>query len=396
MLFCRDKKKKKKKAKHMSEVLKDWRMTVTALVVVAGTYYWLASRPKRTAAAPKAGDTKMKKVFCVEPNADMNKVKLETQTVPVPKLKSGQVLVKMAAAPVNPSDYGAWLAKQEGVTYPKAIGNEGSGTVVASGGGFLAGRLVGKNVGVVAQSTGSFAEYVVTDAMTGAFPLSTDVDVKDAASFFVNPYTAVAILDTVTSTHGKKAFVHTAAASQLGIMMQKLALTKGITIINVVRRQEQADALKKLGPGVQVVLQAGADWETHLKAKIDEFKVSIAFDCIAGDMTGTLIGLLPNRGTCYVYGGLSKQPVGNIHPRELIYRSKQVKGFLLPHWLQQGGMISTLRRINWSSKVVNSGLKKGGWAESKFSDASLDSWETDFLRQYNETGFTGAKLRITF
>ena len=107
----------------------------------------------------------------------------------MPKPRSGELLIKVAAAPINPSDYGVWRnSKPE--RCPLAIGNEGSGVVVASGGGsarIVAG--VGSKVGFVnlPKGQGAYSEYVTVSAMTGTFPLPADLDVELAASFFVNP-----------------------------------------------------------------------------------------------------------------------------------------------------------------------------------------------------------------
>ena len=107
----------------------------------------------------------------------------------MPKPRSGELLIKVAAAPINPSDYGVWRnSKPE--RCPLAIGNEGSGVVVASGGGsarIVAG--VGTKVGFVnlPKDQGAYSEYVTVSAMTGTFPLPADLEVELAASFFVNP-----------------------------------------------------------------------------------------------------------------------------------------------------------------------------------------------------------------
>ena len=131
----------------------------------------------------------MKRLVLTTPDEDMSKVVLSVEEVPVPKPRSGELLIKVAAAPINPSDYGVWRnSKPE--RCPLAIGNEGSGVVVASGGGsarIVAG--VGSKVGFVnlPKGQGAYSEYVTVSAMTGTFPLPADLDVELAASFFVNP-----------------------------------------------------------------------------------------------------------------------------------------------------------------------------------------------------------------
>uniref|UniRef100_A0A0G4FIV1 Enoyl reductase (ER) domain-containing protein n=1 Tax=Chromera velia CCMP2878 TaxID=1169474 RepID=A0A0G4FIV1_9ALVE len=351
--------------------------------------FFVFSGAATTKDAPASGAT-MKKIFLKSPNADMNKVELEVKNVPIPRLKKGQVLVKVSAAPVNPSDYGVWITSEGG----RAIGNEGSGVVVASGGGFVARRMVGKTVGFVAQETGSYGEYSVVDALKGCFPLSS-APVEDCASFFVNPFTVIAMIHTAQKIHKTNVFIHTAAASQLGQMMVKLCKTMDVKVVNLVRRREQVKLLKDLGAEI-VVCQEDSDWEEQLKNLISKMKIKVAFDCIGGKMSGQLVSMLPPKSTTYVYGGLAKEPVGGVPIVDLIYRKKQVKGFLLTHWLLDGGILGTLSRVRFALKLVDDGLKKGGWAESQFVDCRPEEMQKEFLKMWNGGGFTGAKLRIRF
>ena len=156
---------------------------------------------------------------------DYKSCRLAVETVPTPVPRSGQVLVKMAAAPLNPSDYGAWKKSGEGPAGnaakdggPRPIGLEGSGVVVASGGGMMASRLVGKNVGVMVKGgsgQGSFSEYVCVSATGQAFALGESVPVEDGCSFLVNPWTVVGLVETALSLGSSSAFINTAAASQV-------------------------------------------------------------------------------------------------------------------------------------------------------------------------------------
>jgi len=280
---------------------------------------------------------------------------------------------------------------------PLPIGNEGSGVVVASGGG-LAPLLcgVGTKVGFVnvPKGQGAYSEYVTAAAMTGVFPMEADLQVEAAASFFVNPYTVVGMLDTAAQL-GAKAIVHTAAASQVGQMLVKLAKQRGVTLINVVRREEQAALLRSIGAQLVVVTDAPG-WEATLAALIAEHKATVAFDAIAGETTGKMVSALPPKSTTFVYGGLSREPVGGVNPIDLIYHRKQLKGWLLTNWVLAGGMFSTLPRLRAARLLVNPGLKPGGWAESKFIDCTLDGMFERFLAMYNTSGFTDAKLRIRF
>jgi NADPH:quinone reductase-like Zn-dependent oxidoreductase len=253
---------------------------------------------------------------------------------------------------------------------------------------------VGKSVGVIARGKGSYQQYVTVDAMTGVFPLDQTMDTKEGASFFINPYTAVGIIDTVKQ-QGATTFVHTGASSQLGQMLVKLAPSQGMKIINVVRREEQADMLRKIGAEHVVVQHEG--WEKKLGDVISKLGVRVAFDCVAGDTTGTIVSLMPGKSVTFVYGALSEQHVGHIDPMDLIYRQKAVKGWLLTEWVQQGGKLKTLLRLRRAATLVNAALFEGGWAASQFEDVPMEEWFEKFLsmrEQRGNGGFTGRKLRI--
>ena len=259
----------------------------------------------------------------------------EVQTVPTPTLKPGEVLIKVVAAP-HP-------IMADGTSRTMPMGKEGCGVVVSSSGegGLMSGMTssfrcpVGTKVGFVVTdpSQGSYSEYVAVNVMTGAFPMPEDVPIEECASFFVNPYTAVGILDTAQRAGSSRAIVHTAAASQL-----KLATTKGMEIINVVRRQEQRELLEKLGAKHIVVTTDGVDdtaWKAELRAKVKDLGATCAFDAVSGDMTGHLLDCMPSGGVVYVYGVLAGKANG-IDPLDLIYRKKQLKGFFLASWLHEG------------------------------------------------------------
>jgi len=339
--------------------------------------------------------TSMKRLVVTAPGEDLKSCKIEIQEVPVPTPTTNQVLIQVVAAAVNPSDYGSWYrCKPE--QCPFAMGKEGSGVVVATGGGLATYTCkVGTKVGFVGlkNKQGSYSEYVVVDAIGGAFPLPADLPIQDAASFFVNPYTAIGILATAKS-EVSKAFIHTAAASQLGQMLVKLAPTEGVDIINVVRREEQADLLKNLGAQHVVVTGDNKDWKETLKSKVDELGARVAFDAVAGDMTGDLVDVLPKKGTVFVYGGLAGRAT-NIDPMGLIYHEKQVKGFYLTSWIQKGGSISMLPRMMAASRKVNSGLKQGGWSSSQFKDITLEKVHEEIVSHLGSS-ITGQKLRVRF
>ncbi|CAM9118195.1 unnamed protein product [Ectocarpus fasciculatus] len=345
----------------------------------------------------------MRRVVLTKPDADITKAGITVEEVPMPVPKSGEVLIRVIATPVNPSDYGEWTNVGSGDKPfdPRPVGKEGSGVVVASGGGLYANSVVGYKVGFITNTKGqgSYAEYTVVDAIKGIFPLPNTVKVEDAASHFVNPYTACGFLDIVKSRHastgngkGKPGMVHTAAASQLGQMLVKLCKQEGVNLINVVRREEQAELLRGIG-AEHVIVSSVDGWEARLGSLITELNIHIAFDAVAGEMSGKLLDLLPPKGLLTVYGKLSSEGCSGIQPLDLIYRKKKLEGFYLGSWVQ-GDML--LQRLRTATGLVHAGLVEDGWASSQFVDCTIDEMWPEFLKMWKESGFTGKKLRIRF
>ena len=343
----------------------------------------------------------MKRLVVTAPGKDIASCKIEIEELPVPEPGAGQVLIKVVAAAINPSDYGSW-SRCTPEQCPFVMGKEGCGVIVKVGPGFMTSVAtaltcqVGTKVGFTGlkDNQGTYSEYVVVDALIGVWPMPADFPIEDAASFFVNPYTAIAILDTVKS-EGSKAFVHTAAASQLGQMIVKLAPEENIEVINVVRRDEQAEILKKLG--AKHVIVTGSDeakWKAELQSKIKELDAKVAFDAIAGRMSGDLLDLIPPKGSVYIYGGLAGK-VENVNPTDLIYQEKELKGFFLTSWIKKGDPIRMMARMMAAGKKVKAGLANGGWSSTQFKDTAMEDVQADVVKLI-ESGATGVKLRVRF
>jgi len=254
---------------------------------------------------------------------------------------------------------------------------------------------VGVIVGPV-KGQGAYSEYVTVKAMEHAFLLPDNLPAEDGASFFVNPYTAVGIVETAKAT-GSPGFVHTAGASQLGQMMTKLCKKQGYTLVSVVRREAQAKILKDLGADHVIVTGEGNEdkWEAELGALIKELKLTCAFECISGDTTGKILSLLPKKGTLYFYGALTLSPPGKIDPMDLIYFAKKLEGWLLTRWLMRGNIVTMLRRISAASATVNEGLGEGGWSSTQFVDTTMEDMWPKFVEMWNGQ-VTNTKLRIRF
>jgi NADPH:quinone reductase-like Zn-dependent oxidoreductase len=271
---------------------------------------------------------------------------LKIQDRPTPRPGRGQVLVKIAAAPCNPSDLLLLQGKYgELKTLPTVPGWEGAGTVVASGGGLLARWLRGKRVACALRAgrDGTWAEYFLADA-DNCIPLKRRLSFDQAAGLIINPLTATGLLETARRG-GHPAAVQTAAASQLGRMLLAMAKEAGYPLINIVRRDEQVGLLKSLGAN-HVLNSSGEGFADELKTLCERLGATAAIEAVAGDMTGTLHNAMPRGSTVYVYGALSEEPCGSIDPVQLIFHNKTVTGFYLGAWLRQRGTLGVLRAAN--------------------------------------------------
>ncbi len=275
---------------------------------------------------------------------------------PVPRPGKGQVLVKIAATPVNPSDTGfirGLYAMQKKL--PITPGFEGSGTVVAAGSGFMGRALIGKRVACSApfDGDGTWAEYMVTSAKM-CIPLRKQVSLEQGAMLIVNPMTAWALLD-IAKRGGHRAVVQSAAASALGRMIFRLGQRFGITVINVVRRQEQIDLLQALG--AKYVLNSSAtDFEEHLRQLGHELQVSLALEAVSGEISAYILRALPKGAKMIVYGAVSEQGC-QIDPRSLIFDGKRLEGFWLAEWARHKSMPGQIRAAMQVQKLLESDLK---------------------------------------
>lgn len=273
----------------------------------------------------------------------------------VPKPSRGQVLVKIEAAPCNPSDLLLLQGKYGALkTLPSVPGWEGAGRVVARGKGWFTRWLVGKRVACALQEDrdGTWAEYFVANA-TECIPLKRELPIEQAASLIINPLTAMGLLDTARR-HGHRAAIHTAAASQLGRMVVAMAKQADYPIIHVVRRSAQVELLKSLG-AEHVLNSSEDDFSDRLPAACERLGATTAFDAIGGDVTGSIVRLMPPGSTVYVYGALSGDPCGNIDPIELIFRDKKVTGFYLGAWLRSRGILRILRAASRAQRMLIEG-----------------------------------------
>ncbi len=299
--------------------------------------------------------TTMKAVVLTESGAQPTIAEIQ---VPLPR--SGEVLVKMFASPINPSDL-AFLAGGYGIKkpFPVVPGFEGSGTVVAAGKGILPKLWMGKRVACAASPklNGCWAEYMVTTAAS-CVPLSKKISMEQGSMMFVNPMTALAFFDVYKNIPNPskklRGIINTAAASALGRMVIQLGKQNGIPVISVVRRDEQVEMLHL--EGAKFVLNSSdPDFEERLKELAHNLNATILFDAVGGKMPQQLLSAAPKGSKLFIYGRLSDETC-EISPGEMIFTGNQMQGFWLSHWLHEKGMIQTLINVRKILSMINDEL----------------------------------------
>ncbi|KAL4459927.1 hypothetical protein ABPG74_003453 [Tetrahymena malaccensis] len=302
--------------------------------------------------------------------------------LPIPKPRYNEVLVKIEYASLNPMDLSFIKGYYSSVKkLPVTIGFEGCGTVVASGGGFYGWTLVGKKVAIYVQRSpnGCFAEYATTNVFQ-VCPVPDDCSFEEAASGLVNPMT-VALMHKKTLERKVKAVVSNPAASALGRMLQRYFRLHGIPVINIVRRQEQLDMLKKEENAEYVLNTEDPNFEEDLKNLSAKLNATISFDAVGGPVCGRILKCMPNGSTAYVYGNLSMKS-SEVTQNDLIFKKKKIKGFWLINQLKKVSVLEGYRLI----KKVG-GLYKGILSTKfthKYPLEKLDEAVKHYLKNMSE------------
>jgi len=309
------------------------------------------------------------------------KVELSLASVDVPEPGPTEVLIRVEAAPINPSDLGILLARADvsaatvagpperpvvtiplpdaamrlmtgrvGISMP--VGNEGAGTVVAAGSAPSAQALLGKTVSA-AGGGGMYSQYRCVDAAF-CLELPAGTPAVDGASAFVNPMTALGMVETMRR-EDHVALVHTAAASNLGRMLNRLCISEQIPLVNVVRRTEHEDMLRSAG-AAHVCNSAAPGFAADLTAALKDTSAMLAFDAIGGGRLASQIltcmeaaagvgGSYSQYGSAvhkqvYIYGSLDPGPTEIIRSFGFGW---SVSGWLLTTFLGQIGLEGLVR-----------------------------------------------------
>lgn len=258
---------------------------------------------------------------------------VEPAELPVPEAGPSQVLIRVALAAVNPADV-MFLKGLYGQPRVKGRppGFEGVGEVVAAGAEAPQG-LVGKRVAFATglSGWGAWAEYAVAEA-AACIPLVDTVGDVDGAALIVNPLTALAMFDIVRE-EGEKAFVLTAAASQLCKLMMGVAREAGFRPIALVRRDDQAELLRKAGAAH--VLNAAADgFADDFAALCREERPRVLLDAVTGPLASQVFHLMPKRARWIIYGRLDAAQTTIPEPGQMIFMHKRIEGFWLTEWMR--------------------------------------------------------------
>ncbi len=358
---------------------------------------------------------------------EAGELRLELKEQETPKPNADQVLVRIEATPINPSDLGVMFGftdmsaatsagtggdtvltapvSEQGMRVMKArvgqalaVGNEGAGTVVATGDSDAAKSLDGKIVAVAGGQM--YGQYRCIEAAS-CLPLLEGHTAKDGASSFVNPMTVLSMIETMRMEN-HTALVHTAAASNLGQMLNRICQAEGIDLVNIVRKEEQVALLKDMG--AKYVINSSADtFMADLTDAIHETGATLAFDATGGGMLASNIlscmeaaaartpGAYSIYGSVkhkqvYLYGGLDTSPTTLNRGYGMAWG---VGGWLLPNFLAKAGMeVAGRLRARVAQELTTS------FASNYTNEISLsEALDADIMKQYYAK-HTGEKFLI--
>ena len=354
-------------------------------------------------------------------------LRLELKEQPMPIPGENEVLIRIEATPINPSDHGVmfgWASmasaissgsgadtvlsapvSEQGMAVMKArigqslaVGNEGAGTVVATGTSELAKSLDGKVV--AAMGDGMYGQYRCVDASV-CLPLLEGHTAKDGASSFVNPLTALCMIETM-NLEGHTALVHTAAASNLGQMLNRICLDGGVDLVNIVRKDEQETLLREMG-AKYVVNSSKDSFMADLTDAIHATGATLAFDATGGGtLASTILSAMEAAAArtpgaysiygsvkhkqVYLYGGLDTSPTTLNRGYGMAWG---VGGWLLPNFLARVGQeVGNRLRTRVATEM------KTTFASHYTNEISLaEALDADIVAQYNSKS-TGKKFLV--
>ena len=369
-------------------------------------------------------NTALRLETCIEDNGTL---KLSLGEVPVTAPASDEVVVQIQASPINPSDLAMMLgtsdvstARQSGtpdrpvitVDIPPqgraamanrvgkayGIGNEGAGVVVAAGDSDAAQSLLGRTV---ACRGGELHAQFRTLKATQCFALPDDVSPTEGAACFTNPMTVLCMIETMR-LEGHTALIHTAAASNLGLMLNKVCAADGIGLVNIVRKQEHETLLRELG-AQYVVNSEASTFHEDLVSAISDTDATLGFDAVGGGrLTGDILGAMeiamarkmpdysrygsPQHKQVYIYGRLD---LGEVVLPFNLGMAWSVGGWLSTYALERigpDGVLAVRKRVFSELKTT--------FASQYTAEVSLkEALNVEMLKAYSRKA-TGEKYLI--
>ena len=248
---------------------------------------------------------------------------------PLPSVGQGEVLVRIRARPINPSD----LLTVRGFygtlpQLPATPGYEGVGVIEAVGPD-VTGVQTGQRV--IVRTPGTWQELLVVKG-TNLIPPPDSVSDESAAQFTVNPLSAWIMVTEELALQPGQWLLQTAAGSTLGRIVLQVAKLRHVKTINVVRRRDQAQELRTLGAD-EVICTDEDDLGQRVMAITGGTGVSAAIDAVGGQVGSDVVRVLTPGGVMLVYGLLSRQPT-SIDGGQMVFRTTSVRGFWLAAWLR--------------------------------------------------------------
>jgi NADPH:quinone reductase-like Zn-dependent oxidoreductase len=257
---------------------------------------------------------------------------LELVEMPMPEIRPDELLIRISAAPANPSDL-AFIQGGYNIVkpLPAVPGFEGTGRVIQTGNAPEAKAMHGKRVSFFSQSDhgGSWATHIAVKA-ADCLELDERMPVEQAACFSVNPFTAHAMVALAIDS-GSRAIIQNAAAGQVGRFINVLASKAGITVINIVRKEAHIEKLRSLG-SEHIMWTQEEGFTLKLRELAAALHADVAFDAVGGEHTGQLLAAMPEGSTLYLYGALGGRKLSEIPASDLIFMGKSIRGFNMNEW----------------------------------------------------------------
>ena len=271
----------------------------------------------------------------------------------LPPLGPGQVLIKVLAAPINPSDV-LTLTGVYGMLppLPAVGGNEGVG-VVAEWGPGVSSPAIGQTV-LLPVGAGTWSTHMVADAVK-LMPLPNGVDPQQLAMMTVNPPTAYLMLKEFVDLQPGEWVIQNAANSGVGEYLIQLAKIRGLKTVNIVRRESAVAAVKAMGG--DVVLVDGDGLPKQVVAATQDAKIRLAIDAVGGKSTGNLANCLTEGGVLVNYGMMSGESCV-VSPSSFVFRDVTVRGFWLALWFRKATPPQQMAVFGELAKLIASGKLK--------------------------------------